>query len=167
MKTLLKILVVSTVAAVSQMAQALDVGDQVSCITLRDRQPDGSVVEQCANARADVAEFTIVEFFSIQCGACLRNLPVLESLATDVESKATTRLISVDRDVAAVDAFLNTSPMKLRMAYDNERLAKRHYEIVVTPTIFVIDRDDKIVYRHAGSLIPSDVAAIKGLVGGN
>jgi thiol-disulfide isomerase/thioredoxin len=148
-------------------AHAYEVGDKVSCVNLKDRQVDSTLVEHCAHARDAGRDFAIVEFFSIQCGACLQNLPILQALAKDIGDTATTRLISIDREIVAVDAFLaqQATPLGMPMAYDYERLAKREFEVAFTPTIFVIDSHDKVLFKHIGGLNSSDVQAIKDLVG--
>src|SRR5690606_1330495 len=96
--------------------------------------------------------FTIIEFSSITCGACVANLPHLLELSKKVKDSATLRLIFIDRNEAAIRNFVNQrrNVLKFPVALDNERQATPSYNIEWTPTMFIVDEQNVIRYKHIG-----------------
>jgi peroxiredoxin len=159
-------LALGAMALAPELQAALPVGDEAPCVELSDHFVDGSVSHECLRSREE-GKFLLLEFFSVTCSSCLENLPVLTQMSQDLREQSSTRLVSIDRDTELVDAFLaqRRGTLPFPVAFDNTRAAKRAYEVVVTPTIFVVDPQNKIVYEHAGSLDPKDVQQITELVG--
>jgi thiol-disulfide isomerase/thioredoxin len=142
----------------------LGVGDNAPCISLRDVQPDGHELDQCIRSRPDHVKYILVEFFSITCSACLDNMPVVAQLARDLGGNAATRLIAIDRDEAAIRQYIAETPADLKpfpIALDTKREAKKAFGIYATPTLFILNSTNQIVYKHIGTLSPDDVEAIK------
>lgn len=89
----------------SAPALALEVGEQAPCVVLEQKLPDGMMVERCIRDHEATQTYTIIEFFSITCGACAVNLPNVAALGNELVPFATTRFVSIDRDRAPFRLF--------------------------------------------------------------
>ncbi len=150
----------------SAPAFALDVGDKAPCVTLETISPAGAAADQCIRTRAAAQRFTLIEFFSTTCSYCLENLPVIASLGADVAPTAQLRFVAIDRRRQDVVAYIAAHDQiaQFPVALDVTREAKRVYGVAVTPTVFVLDQNETVVFKHEGTLDSADVAAIKDLV---
>jgi peroxiredoxin len=148
-------------------AKAVEVGDQAPCVVLQNVAPDGSQSEHCIRDTNAVGQAKILEFFSATCSDCAQNLPIVSALAASVKQAATTRLVGIDRSEQLLREFImkNRAQLMFEVALDTDRDAKRAYDVIETPTTFVLDANDKVLFRHAGILSNADVAAIHSLVG--
>ena len=147
---------------------AVEVGDSAPCVYL-DTVVSGvgtESVEQCVTDKSEGHQFTILEFMSITCGACIKNLPKISALAVELGDHVTTKMVSIDRNVEAVNSFLETneSLITFLFAFDNERVAKTAYSIRYTPTMFILNDEDEVIYKHIGTLTEEHIAEIKELV---
>ena len=153
--------------SVSGGAQAIEVGDHAPCTVLRDLQPDGKEIQQCVSTKSEKTGYLLLEFFSITCGPCLDNMPTLSKLATEIQTQATTRIAAIDRNEQDIRSFLQNNSKSLihfPLALDTNRDAKRAYQVTATPTLFIIDSHDQVVYKHIGTMDSSDVEEIKQIV---
>lgn len=151
-------------------ASALEVGDAAPCVVLDGQSANGSAVTGCIRDTIEPGQnHTIIDFFSIDCGTCKANMPALSALANEISQLATTRYVSIDRDVNRVKAFLKDSEyakfLKFPVAFDFERDAKTAYGVVKTPTMFILDKEYNIVYKHSGALSAASIQEIKKVVG--
>jgi thiol-disulfide isomerase/thioredoxin len=158
---------VSGIAFGQIQKEDLQVGDKAPCVVLEQQTASGDGTKGCIRDVLDENhKFTFVEFFSISCSTCAKNLPVLANLASEYAETLTLRQISVDRDVEAVKEFIDTNAELLAgpIAFDNERLATKAYFVKKTPTLFVLNTENQVLYRHQGLLTEEDVDAIKDIV---
>jgi hypothetical protein len=142
----------------------IGVGDQAPCVSLRDIQPDSTEITQCIRTRPANVPFLLLEFSSVMCSACQDNLPVLSKLAGEVHATAATRMILIDRSESLIRDYLKNTPKSLihfPASLDMERKAKKAYGIFATPTLFILDQSNRVIYKHVGTLLPDDVEAIK------
>ncbi len=148
-------------------AFALNVGDTAPAIQLSTLATDGTLSDVNLLSR-DLGEqrFTMLEFFSITCGPCVRNLPTYNSLGNEIVPTTKTRLVAIDRDVGAVTEFVNVNRAHVQMpvSFDNNRDALRAYGVRATPTLFILDANQQIIYKHVGTLSAADVSEIRSLV---
>src|SRR5687768_17597545 len=79
-------------------ARAVQVGEQAPCVELNNIARDGTESEHCIRDPKREGQFKILEFFSTTCTDCAKNLPIISNLARELENKATTRLVSIDRN---------------------------------------------------------------------
>lgn len=148
-------------------ASALGVGDEAPCVILEQVQADGSSTEGCIRDVLDPNhQFTLIEFFSITCSACHKNLPKVSALSKEVEATTTMRLVSIDRNEEKVREYVEKKSDLIRfpVAFDVERDAKRAYDVVSTPTIFVLDRDYVVRYKNTGVLSEDDLDELRQLL---
>lgn len=151
---------------VGQAAVALEVGESAPCVVLEHYQTTGESTDHCIRDHSENQTHTIVEFFSISCSACAENLPKLKMLADQVNDVAATRLISIDRKVDQVKNYVEgrRDLITFEVALDSDRDAKKAYGVISTPTVFVLDNNNSVVYKHEGVFSDEDIAAILSIV---
>jgi thiol-disulfide isomerase/thioredoxin len=166
---------VAGMLALAAPAHALEAGDAAKCEDLdiltvaQPNQPE-SIVRDCFIKLGSDKKFVAVDFASINCGPCVVSFPIYNRLAKTLADKMTTRTVLLDRDKNAAMAYVrgNTGYFnKHEVAFDNLRAATNSYEVMYTPTLFIIDENQKIVMKHIGSLDDEVVDQIKKLVNGN
>jgi peroxiredoxin len=152
--------------AVSQ-SFALEVGDKVPVIDLKDVQTDGSVIEQNISTPNAAGQYVILDFFQTTCGYCIDNLPTLALLTKELAEVATLRQIGLDRNEQKVHEYIKRykEHIVFPVSLDSQRVATRAFGIQGTPSMFIVGPDGTIVYTHLGSLGDEDVAAIRKVVG--
>lgn len=162
-----RIAVASAMVAFAAPALALEVGDAAPCVVLDQILPSGETTEGCIRERAEGATHTVLEFFSITCGACEVNLPRVAKLSDELGPLATVRMVSIDRNAPAVNDWRlgKGDLIRFPIALDTGRDARRAYDVRVTPTMFILDATDTVVYKHEGVLSEGDRAQIRSLVG--
>ena len=109
----------------------------------------------------------MIEFSSITCGYCEMNVGPFNKLAQEISATTTSRIIEVDRDEAAVRQYVasHKADMKVPLGLDMNRDADHAYGIEGTPTTYVLDSNNKVIYIHLGGPFEdADIAAIKALV---
>jgi len=162
----MKSLLVLLFATLGVHATALEVGDAAPCVVLKQISANGSESEHCIRDREVTQKFTIIEFFSITCSTCQANLPKVRELGESVACSATTRLVAIDRDEQGIREYISRhrSEIPFEVALDIERDAKRAYDVVSTPTLYVLDQNNQVVYAHHGLLSQQDIDAIRQIV---
>lgn len=145
---------------------AYSVGDTAACVILNQIAPDGSESEHCIRDTRAEGEAKVIEFFSATCSDCQRNLPIVSNLSARLSGKATVRLVGIDRSEALLRSYVqnNRNLIKFEVALDTNRDAKRAYDIIETPTLYVLDHENKVIFKHSGVLSNSDVNEIESLV---
>lgn len=143
---------------VSAPALALEVGETAPCVVLEQRLPNGSFADLCIRDHEQAQTHTIIEFFSITCSACAVNLPNVVQLGKELMPYATTRFVSIDRNREAILGYVasEASIQSFPVALDVERNARRAFDVVATPTLFVLDGENKVVFKHVGVLSETD-----------
>lgn len=136
--------------------QALEVGDQAPCVVL-DHTQQGVESTHCIRDPQVEGRPVFIEFFSITCSDCIKNIPRIRELAQALEGRATVRLVSVDRDENKVRQFIQANNIELEVAFDSQRDARRAYGVSVTPTLFLLNQENQVVDKHTGVLSAQDV----------
>lgn len=150
-------------------AMALEVGDAAPCVVLKHIQPDGRPdAEHCIRETEAEGQYKILEFFSATCSDCARNLPKVSGLAERLKGKATTRLIGIDRSEPLLREYAASHREQIRfeVALDTNRDAKRAYDVVATPTLYVLDSNDVIKFKKVGVLTNAELSTIESIVSG-
>ena len=153
-------------------AFAIDVGDAAPCVVLDGVDAQGNNTHGCIRDTIQPKHtHTVIDFFSVHCSTCRANLPAVARLTRALTNHATVRYVSVDRSSDEVRKFLAEAPFKGHMnnpvAFDVDRDAKKAYGVSGTPTMFILDANYKVVYKHAGKLTAEDEAHIASLITGN
>ncbi len=164
---LLGALVALPMTLATNMAFALGVGEKAPCVELNHIAPNGTESVHCIRQPNVEGQFKILEFFQTTCGDCMMNLPNMTELALRTDKVATTRLIGLDRNEKALRDYVNShgGALHFEVGLDMNREATQAYDVKVTPTIFVLAPDNKVVYRKDDILTAADVQEIEHLVG--
>lgn len=145
-------------------AHAVEVGEQAPCVVLNHVAGDGSETEHCIRDPNQEGQFKLLEFFSVLCSDCMKNRPKFLALESELGHKATFRFLAVDQNEKLVRAFIAKNPTVVETALDLNRDARTAYGVVATPTLFVLDADNKVVFKHQGVLREADLTAIRKLI---
>ncbi len=76
------------------------------------------------------------------------------------------RFVSIDRNKQAATEYVNRTRLiqDFPVAFDFERDAKAAYKVFATPTLFVLNHDNQVVYKHVGVLSQSNIQEIRALI---
>jgi peroxiredoxin len=163
-RTMLFTLFASVVLSAS--ASALEVGQQAPCVELKDVQTDGNTIEQCIRTRDSAHPYLLLEFFSTTCSDCEANLPKLSTLAAEISSTTQTRAVGINRDEAQIRTYVDGHRDLIRfpVALDYERAATRAYGVSATPTMYLLNSDNVVIYKLEDVLSEKTEDEIKALV---
>jgi thiol-disulfide isomerase/thioredoxin len=147
-------------------ARALEVGGVAPCVTLDQIVMDGESgshdVAGCIleKTNPDTQKFTVLEFMSTTCGACLESLAVFSKLSTEVVDQAQVRQVALDRNKERVRTHVSAyrELYKFPVALDWQRKAAEVYGIEFTPTWMIVDSKNLIRYKFVG--IPDEQALL-------
>lgn len=150
----------------SVSSQALEVGDEAPCVVLEHIQTNGQSSEHCIREPEFANKPIVLDFFSIYCRDCINSFPILNQMANETHGMATYRGIAVDRNQDKVKSFIEKNPDLIihEVALDSARVATQAYGIFYTPTVFVIGTDNKILFKHEGSITDEIVVQIKQII---
>ena len=109
---------------------------------------DGSTV-RIANSKGRIL---LVDFWATWCAPCKVSFPALDALAASLKDRGVDVLaVSVDAGRKNLDAFLAAQPIKaMRILIDPEMTAADAFKVAALPTSFIIDRQGRIRFTHAG-----------------
>jgi len=108
----------------------------------------------------------LLVFWSIFCGTCRDELPILEQEQPKYTDKV--QIITVNLDEAprakTVKGFAKQQGFTMRMLLNKidgkEFLIDKTYKIKVTPALYLVNRDGTIAYGHYGALNPEELAEV-------
>lgn len=165
MKTLLQKLGLA-VLCLTSLAQALEVGQPSLCVVLQDKQPNGSFKQQCIRTRNHPGQYVFLDFAMPKCEDCLKNLPGVSAFARANRSVLTTRIVALSADKAEINEFIekNKNLIDFPISFDLRGSAARAYGVDATPTTFVLDPSEKIIFKHVGILTDEDFDKIEALI---
>jgi len=91
----------------------------------------------------------LLDFWATWCGPCRRELPLLQSAYSEWKKQGIELLaISTDKDTAKVAPFIAENQYTFPVLFNNG--TSIDYDVVGIPTLFVIDQNGRIQYRHVG-----------------
>jgi thiol-disulfide isomerase/thioredoxin len=91
----------------------------------------------------------ILSFWASWCGPCRQELPALSNLQKQRPDLAIFA-VNVDRNKADAERFLSQVQFELPIVWDNQAMALGQYEVLSMPTMFLLDRNQKVVWRKTG-----------------
>lgn len=107
-------------------------------------------------------QVAMIDFWSITCGPCIKEMPWLVKVAQEYESKGV-RFVAVNVDdpeagFAAVDKFITEDVPALRtyLAFANDETLA-NYDISFLPTIYIVRRDGMVSANAVGAVTEARV----------
>lgn len=141
-------LTVSWLLLASSAALALEVGQAAPDFKLKG---EGETISLSALR----GTFVYVDFWASWCAPCRQSFPWMNSMQNKYRDKGL-RIVAINLDEpgesnkVAIRDFLAKLPPNFKIAYDPEGATPRAYGVLGMPTSFLIDKDGKVIFRHAG-----------------
>ncbi len=141
-----------------------------------DLLPVGSLAPGIEAVDTDGKAFTLAEaikekpvllvFWSLFCGTCRDELPILEQEQPKYADKVQIVTINLDEAPRAktVKGFAKQQGFTFRMLLNKidgkEFLIDQSYQIKATPALYLVKKDGTIAYGHYGALNPEELADV-------
>jgi thiol-disulfide isomerase/thioredoxin len=108
----------------------------------------------------------LLVFWSLFCGTCRDELPILEQEQPKYADKV--QIITVNLDEAprakTVKGFAKQQGFTFRMLLNKidgkEFLVDQSYKVKATPALYLVQRDGTIAFGHYGALNPEELAEV-------
>jgi thiol-disulfide isomerase/thioredoxin len=151
-----------------------------TALPLRASEPDllpvGSIAPAFESIDTEGKTFTLAEalqekpvllvFWSIFCGTCRDELPIIQQEQAKYADKVQVITVNLDEGPRAktVKGFAKQQGFTFRMLLNKtesrEYLIDQSYKIKATPALYLIKRDGTIAYGHYGALNPEELAGV-------
>ncbi|WP_329904997.1 TlpA disulfide reductase family protein [Porphyromonas pogonae] len=134
---------------------------QIPSVTIKDIDGKSIQTETLKNGDKPM----IISFFATWCKPCLRELNAINEVYDDWQEETGVKLIAVSIDDGAnsfkVKPLVKAQNWQYQVLLDTNSDLMRAMNVSMVPTIFVVDKNGKIVYRHAGYTEGSENELIK------
>lgn len=91
----------------------------------------------------------VLSFWATWCGPCRKELPVLSDFAAK-RPDAVFFAVNVDKDKAAAEKLARALKLTLPLVFDPEASAMSKFDVVLMPTMFVIDGNGTVKLKKTG-----------------
>jgi len=98
-------------------------------------------------------KLTIVDFWATWCKPCIQAIPRLNKINSEYKEKGVELIgITVDspRNAAKIKPFAHTYNMAYHILRDPNSEIATNFNVTVFPTLFIINSNNEIVFRHQG-----------------
>ena len=92
----------------------------------------------------------VVDFWASWCEPCKAALPHYNKLAEKFKGKVIFVGINEDDSIQARDAFLKTVPLSFPVFSDTKKKVADDFKVLALPTLFILDKDLKLVSFYRG-----------------
>lgn len=97
----------------------------------------------------------LINFWSETCGACIAELRTLQQWAEKYPNQVQLIAMNIDGEKADTQAIVTKRQLTLPIFKDQMKITAERYQLVGTPTSFVIDPSGKVIYKFEG-LLPEE-----------
>jgi cytochrome c biogenesis protein CcmG/thiol:disulfide interchange protein DsbE len=106
----------------------------------------------------------LVDFWASWCGPCRRSFPWMSGLAEHNAAKDFVVVaINLDKSRKPAEAFLRQLAPPFLVAFDPAGKTAEAYNVTTMPSSYLVGRDGRVVYRHAG-FDPRDTETLEKLI---
>ena len=110
----------------------------------------------------------IISFWSTTCKPCIRELDTINELLPDWLDEVKFRVVAVSTDDARFTAKARSMAEgrgwgDFTLLFDKNQAFMRAMNVTLTPQVFVVDKDGKIVYSHTGYTPGGEIELLKKL----
>lgn len=129
---------------ISVDAKAFEPGEQAADFTL----PGKTGVVKLSDMKGSVI---YLDFWASWCGPCRQSFPWMNRMQAKFKDKGF-QVLAVNLDAKTDQAmkFLSQVPADFTIAFDSKGQTPRVYGVKGMPTSFLIDRNGKVLWQHAG-----------------
>ena len=111
---------------------------------------------------------TLIDFWATWCGPCRKTMPKVQQLYTDYTPRGMD-LFSVDTDDAGPDREALVKEYLLSNRYSfpvvlDDRSAEAAFRITSYPTMLLLGKDGKVIWRHVGVLNTDEELGLRALL---
>ena len=99
----------------------------------------------------------LINFWSETCGACIAELKTLQQWAEKYPNQVQLIAMNIDGEKADTQAIVTKRQLTLSVFKDQMKITAERYQLVGTPTSFVIDPSGKLIYKFEGLLSEKDL----------
>ena len=138
-------LVIAFIALNISPAMAVDIGQPAPAFEWRNESGSPVGLDQYKG------KVVYLDFWASWCGPCRQSFPWMNEMLAKYAAKGLV-VVGVNLDANAADAkkFLNETPAKFDVFFDNKGQSPKLYGVRGMPTSYLIDRNGKIASIHAG-----------------
>lgn len=99
---------------------------------------------------------TVLNVWATWCVSCAEEMNALDSLQQEFGARGLRVIgVSVDQgDAARVQRFVEANHLQFTIAHDPSAVIEQQFQVVGVPTTFVISRDGRLLWSHAGNIGP-------------
>lgn len=101
-----------------------------------------------------------LNFWSSGCGGCLAEMGTLEKLSKSYGDKVVVVAVNTDPDGVDISALLAQQKISYPVIRDQLGITKERYQVIGTPTSFIIDGNGKVIAQHQGARNEQQLTAL-------
>ncbi|MDR0807427.1 MAG: TlpA family protein disulfide reductase [Enterobacteriaceae bacterium] len=105
-------------------------------------------------------KYVYLNFWASNCGGCLAEMPTLEKLSQTYRDNIVVVGVNTDQDDANVQALLRERSITFPNVRDQLAITQERYQVIGTPTSFLISPDGKLLAQYVGMLQEPQLKAI-------
>lgn len=125
-------------------AKAFEPGEQAADFTL----PGKTGMVKLSDMKGSVV---YLDFWAAWCGPCRQSFPWMNRMQAKYRERGFRVLaVNLDAKTDAAMKFLSQVPAEFTLAFDPKGQTPRVYGVKGMPTSFLIDRNGKVLWQHAG-----------------
>ncbi|WP_109078508.1 TlpA family protein disulfide reductase [Aggregatibacter kilianii] len=99
----------------------------------------------------------LINFWSETCGACIVELKTLQQWAEKYPNHVQLVAMNIDGENADTQAIVSKRQLSLPVFKDQMKITAERYQLVGTPTSFVIAPNGKLLHKFEGLLSENDL----------
>ncbi|WET17161.1 TlpA disulfide reductase family protein [Yersinia intermedia] len=92
-----------------------------------------------------------LNFWSASCGGCLAEMAALDKLSQEYRSDIVVVAINTDPEQVDINPVLAQRNISYPVIRDQLGITQERYQVIGTPTSFLIDRSGKVTQLHQGA----------------
>ena len=135
--------------SVSCKEESVQIGQPAPEIAAFDLQGNKASLSDCQG------KTVLINFWSETCGACIAELRTLQQWAEKYPNQVQLVAMNIDGEKADTQAIVTKRQLTLPIFKDQMTITAERYQLVGTPTSFVIDPSGKVIYKFEG-LLPEE-----------
>lgn len=107
--------------------------------------------------------YTVLHFWATWCKPCLAEFPELKAALPRLQSDSIAFFLATEEDIDQIRTFEEKRTFGLQFVHlKTGTLAD--FEVHALPTTLILDKNQKVVYRHMGQLNWKEVSSIEDLI---